>query len=748
MAAALAAVVTLSASFLIAGAFLYQRHVLETELRDQRRVAAQEKGAQDLLLRGETAKVGGDLASAKELLGQALAKIDDQEALADLVARIQDSLAEVDRQLAELAARQDDLRKIDKFWTLHREAMFQGTMITGGDLPTSLEASRRAALAALSLFGLPGDPNARPAFDASFKFKDDREKTAIQTGCYELLLVLAESQAQDQPRQALATLDQARQLRQRTKAYHLRRARYLELLRDGSAAKEHEEASRCPAAGALDHFLVGDDLNRQGKLLAAIGEFEEALRDQPDHFWARYFLAVCYLRLPQPAARSARDCLTACLLKQPDFPWLYVLRGFAHGQLLQFEAAEKDFQEALKHNPSQEAQYAAFVNRGVLRTRQAALLEVLAGLLPIRGDFGRAVGDFERAIRLKPERYQAYMNLARASHEQTNLVAAVDQLDKAINISGPLVKSNELEPSALTRLYHYRAVLHWQRNDLNAALADLDLAIKVEPRDAKSGILADVHAARGRILQSRKDYAGAVDAYDTALGIRDSYKDALLGRAEALLEQRNFEKATRSFDDYFKHGGKPGADIFRKRAQAQAQLQKYAEAIADYTLALRLEPRADTYANRGWIYVVNGAIKSALDDFEEAIKRDPKNGDAHNGRGLMRAKLGRAGADSDAQEALRLGPMTARHVWSAARIYAELVGHLDMDRERRRAANFNVRLEYEHQATRLLREALGLLDDAERESFWQGRIEKDITFDPIRSSRLYAELSREFAPKK
>jgi tetratricopeptide (TPR) repeat protein len=747
MAAALAAVVTLAAGFLIAGAFLYQKHVLETELRDQQRVSAQEKGAQELLLRGETAKAGGDPARARELFGQALAKIEDKDALAELVTRIRDSLAEVDRQLAELAARQDALRKIQQFWALHNEAMFQGTMFTGGDLPTSLAASRRAALDALSLLGITGDPNSRPAFDKSLKFEDEEEKKAIQTGCYELLLVLAESQAQEQPRRALATLDQARQLGLRTKAYHLRRARYLELLGENSAAEEQEEASRCPPAGALDHFLVGDDLNRHGKLLAAIGEFEEALRDQPDHFWARYFLAVCYMRLPQPASRSARDCLTACLVKQPDFPWLYVLRGFAHGQLGLYKAAEEDFQQALKHKPSVEAQYAVFVNRGVLRTRQAVLHEMLALWLPIRADFDPAIADFQQAIRLKPERYQAYLNLAKAYQDQKNLVAAAEQVEKAIGISRPLVETKELEPSAMTRLYQFRAGLHWQQRDLKSALADLDLAIQVEPRGGKSGILADVHAVRGQILHSTKDYARAVDAYDAALRIRENYPDVYLWRAEARFELHRFEEAIRSFDGYFQHGGKPAADIYRKRAQAQAQLHKYAEAIADYTLALRLEPRADTYANRGWIYVVEGAIKSALDDFEEAIRRDPKNGDAHNGRGLMRAKLGRDGADSDAQEALRLGPKTARHVWSAARIYAELVGHIDKVRDQRRST-LTDRVDYQHQTVQLLHQALILTDAAERESFWQGKIQKDTTFDTIRTSRPYAELSREFAPKK
>ena len=46
-------------------------------------------------------------------------------------------------------------------------------------------------------------------------------------------------------------------------------------------------------------------------------------------------------------------------------------------------------------------------------------------------------------------------------------------------------------------------------------------------------------------------------------------------------------------------------------------------------------------AYRGWTHLVVDAPKLALRDFELAIELDPKNGDAYNGRGFVRASLGR-----------------------------------------------------------------------------------------------------------
>src|SRR5262249_38701665 len=160
--------------------------------------------------------------------------------------------------------------------------------------------------------------------------------------CYELLLILAETQAH-QPEalarghveEALRTLDRAvHQLGAPTQAYFVRRTRYLQQLgKLVEARTEREHAAACLPGSPLDHFLLGDDQQRQGNVTVAIRHFEEALRLQPDHFWARYFLAVCYLReanrtaqesrptLVRAETNAARECFTVCIGARPDVAW-------------------------------------------------------------------------------------------------------------------------------------------------------------------------------------------------------------------------------------------------------------------------------------------------------------------------------------------------------------------------------------------------------------------------------------------
>jgi len=129
--------------------------------------------------------------------------------------------------------------------------------------------------------------------------------------------------------------------------------------------------------------------------------------------------------------------LTACLGKCPDFArlWLYVLRGFAHGELKEFAAAEADFQKALELRPGDDARYAIAVHRGVLS-------------IPAGEEVNEAVAELQHAIQLKPQQFQAYADLAKAYQQDKQLDRAAEQLDTAIR----LAQTRELERPVLAAL--------------------------------------------------------------------------------------------------------------------------------------------------------------------------------------------------------------------------------------------------------------------------------------------------------
>jgi tetratricopeptide (TPR) repeat protein len=712
VAVSVATVLSLTTSFL-----LYQDRrasVAEQALNERRRTDSLRSDVGSLLLKGQEAMSRSQWAEAKVHLVSARRLLDTGPTLVDLQAPVEEALAETDLQLWQEAAR----READQHWRHFLDqrdlALFQETLFTGGDLPGNLAKVRQTVLEALRSYGVAVETGTGPVFEPSLTTDQRKE---VQESCYELLLILAEATAREtppRPKEAIKVLDRARQLGHQTRAYHLRRARYLEQLGDPNAARrEREQAAARQSAGALDAFLLGEDLQRQGKLVEASGAFQDALEAQPGHFWARYFLSVCYLRMQPARADLARDQLTACLGQGRDLVWVYLLRGISHGELESFKAAEADFQRAQQRNPSPDALYAILVNRGVLFSRQKL--------------FAQASADLKQAIAVMPGHYQAHANLAKVYQQQRQFTAAIEQLDRAIAISAPLVQSGQLERTALALLHRNRGQVHLDCRDSRSALQDFQQAIHLGPRP-------EDHVACGRILHDLKQFPQAVLAYEAALTLDAHHADAHLGRAEALFKLENDQEALASLDRYLARprpaaSRKVLADVYRARGLTRVRLGQAGNALADFTLSLDLKEDSGTYCYRGWAYLVSKAAQLALPDFEKAIQLDRNNADAYIGRAFVRVKLGGKPvhyqeAIADAEKALDCGPRKdPRLRWNAARLHAQVASRLDEERGTQEV--MALRNRYRQQALQLLREALDLTPAAERESFRRKYIQAD-----------------------
>lgn len=688
------------------------------EATEEHRLAQVRGEGQMLFDSARVAAAASDWPNARLELTKALTIFRGESKLDALKKPAEELLAQVELALQKLAQQQQaetELRaaqaQFASFGDLRDEAQFLGSLYTGMDLAANVKASRAAVYAALEIYSVSAKEAAKPIFN---KHLNEAQKTEIVADCYQLLLILAETEAQSAtdlkaadagPRlkDALQLLDQALRFGAPSRAYHLRRARYLNRLEDAAGAAEAEQLAQSAAVvNVLDHFLMGDEYYRRANFDDAIKEFEQVLQSQPDHFWAQYLGGLCLLRQNRHA--EAKAMLTACLARGREFVWLYLLRGFAHGELKAFDAADADFQKALNMPLDQNSRYVLFVNRGVLRIRQER--------------YDDAIADLNEAIKLKPTGYPAFVSLAQTYRLLKNLDQALKQLDFAI----------EHQPS-VAHLYRLRARLHLERNEPALALADFDQAVTRD--DASSPFHVDDLVERGRLLMREGKHQESLASLDAALLIR---KDHSLGqrlRAETLFHLRRFEEVIEAFDRYLKEKGTPLESVYRGRGLARSELGQYPGAIEDFTKALELQPTSAVQAYRGWMHVVCDAPKLAQRDFELAIELDPKNGDAYTGRGFVRAiQKNSREAIEDAEEALRLGPKSPRLVYNAARIHAQ-------------ATNAGGARVFE-----LIGEALDLLPSEQRASFWSTQVRTDAALDAVRNHPRFLEIEKELSSMK
>jgi eukaryotic-like serine/threonine-protein kinase len=635
----------------------------------------------------------------------------------------------VERQ-AEEAARD----RYRQFIRRHDDALFEDTQLTGLDPAESLKVIRKSARATLAIFAgdewredewtlQPLQPSLSP-----------QQQNEVTLGCYEMLMVLADAVSQPLPDEsadrqaeaALRILDRAAELRHRpTQAYHLRRAACLEATGDTEGARrEAALAERIQPDGAFDHFLSGLQRYKRGLLAQASSHFQQALESQPNHFWAQCLLAICDLNTGKNL-EEAKAHLSSCLQSHPDLAWLYLLRGFASGQMGMFDVAEADYREAMERDSAGRFRYALLANRGFVRSKS--------------GKTAEAIADVEEAIKLNPHHYMALVTRAEIYRKDHRIDQAIEQLDRAI----------ALKPHNLGRLVRMRALWNLDRTDLTpavraTALGDLERAIELD--SPGSAELAKDLAKKAQILLAERRYAEVLHSCDRALKIVPDDLEAHRTRVAALLEMKRYQDVIASVDGYLRASG-PSAELLGLRGVAKSKRNDFAGAAEDYTLALAVQPKASNlHAHRGWAYLVSGLFQPAQRDFEQAIRLDSSNADAYSGRGSARVALGHyQEAVADADESLRHGEPDARLLYNGARIMAqaaELAG---------KGASPKVRLgltavrQYEDRALKLLGQAIERTPREQRTVFWRDVIRADHALSAIRRLPEYTRWAAEYA---
>ena len=371
--------------------------------------------------------------------------------------------------------------------------------------------------------------------------------------------------------------------------------------------------------------------------------------------------------------------------------------------------------------------YALLVSRGALRIRRGALKE--------------ATNDLTEALKSKPQDYQAHVNLARAYQLRHLDAEAVRHLDEAIALG---------TPSALAALYRTRARLHQDAGRMEAAIHDLDESARHERDGPSSPQAAEDLLAKGRLLATVPDYARAIEAFDAALAARPDHAAALRARAEALLRLQRNDEALRDLNrllDGERNRQTGVAALFRARAGVRVKAGDYQGAVEDYTQALGLEPDQAAYAGRGWGYLTLDAPALARADFDRAVRLNPKDGDAHNGLAYARVKLGKyREAVQDAEEAVRLGPATARNRYNSARVFAGASLHASQDGALVNSEKQDLSRQFQERTVALLRDALAALPARERAAFWSGTVRRDAALNPVRPSAGFRQLAMEYAP--
>jgi tetratricopeptide (TPR) repeat protein len=297
-----------------------------------------------------------------------------------------------------------------------------------------------------------------------------------------------------------------------------------------------------------------------------------------------------------------------------------------------------------------------------LRPNYASALLARANARSDLGDFRSAIIDYDQLLRLESNSLTAQHTLT-AYHNRGVARTFSNDLEGAINDFDQVIRLN---PNVILA-YSHRGTARWKSNNLQGAMDDFNQAIRLNPNAAIA------YGGRGNVRRSLGDPKGAISDFNKALRLMPNSAEVYYNRGLLQVHLGNHKGAITDFDQAIRL--KPDfVAAYNNRGAARSQLGDLKGAIADYNQAIRLKPDfAEVYSNRGLTWTDLGDFKSAIADFNKALKLDSRHVNSYYSRGVARTDSGNPkGAIADFNQAIRLKPNFAAAYSSRGVVRAQL----------------------------------------------------------------------------
>jgi serine/threonine protein kinase/tetratricopeptide (TPR) repeat protein len=591
----------------------------------ERKLFARQTSGLFLLQKADLAQSYAALEKAQLELSEFLPAIEDEKRLETLASRIADKRKQIADRLDALQTEQvkknrlsAERSRLEKFRKLRNEAQLYAARLMVVDPVEHQRFLRATALQALNVYCQePQEPATTWSLIEPLPAAlSPTEQGEVKKDCHDLLLMLAEAEAGEA---GLKILDRAAQLQPATSlGYHLLRAICLARKNDAAGkAREEQLAAQLQPVSAYDHLLIGRE---------QFARAERTGHGQPAPALVRQAIHSC-----QAAIRLDPEQLGARLL-------LTVI--YFNSQRL--SEAETNLDTCIRTAPDLLGLYLfrALVSGAegaqALRKIQEAPARATEWKLEATDAFAAALEDYRRALELHPGpelRYVLLVNRGGMHLQAGRLEAAITDIEAAVKLN--------------PKLYHAYAVLaqiRQRQGRLDEAALALDRAIERQPDRA------ELYRARGMLFVRADDNpagkSSEISPGQRAAAIRD------LGQCIRLEDKSSRQAA----DDHAERGrllfaagqtaealGEYDAALAivpddlkatRLRALALLDLERHDDVLAACSAYLsRGKPSADLLEIRGQARLAHKDVGGAISDYTLALSLVPDSPALYNHRG-------------------------------------------------------------------------------------------------------------------
>jgi len=330
-------------------------------------------------------------------------------------------------------------------------------------------------------------------------------------------------------------------------------------------------------------------------------------------------------------------------------------RGAALSSLGRYAEAIPDYDKALQIKPDL---YEAILNRGDTKR--------------LMHDFSGALTDYNNLSVLDPENPNLYNNRGVLKSETNNYKEAIADYNKALELKPVFpvafnnrgeakIKINDFEGAQtdcskaieqdhrFKEAYNNRGIARKESGDRKGAMEDFNKAISLDP------MFADAYYNRTNLWNEMGEPERAMEDIRISIKLGKKHDEALIASGLLKMKANDSEAALLDFDAALKIS--PSYAAYMNRGVANSNLGRFKDAEADYSEAIKLDPKSSlAYMNRCNARMQKGKYREALTDINISLQLDPANGLAYINRGIVKFHLGDyTGAINDLDVALSGG---------------------------------------------------------------------------------------------
>ncbi len=189
------------------------------------------------------------------------------------------------------------------------------------------------------------------------------------------------------------------------------------------------------------------------------------------------------------------------------------------------------------------------------------------------------------------------------------------------------------------------------KNDLDTAIADCDVAIRLNEDDA------DAYFFRGWALDEKKQYDRAITDYTRAIQLGTRISRAYNNRGVVYSRKKEKQQALADYERAVEIDSK-NYTAWSNAADMLHDAREYQKAMEYATRSINLNPfRSIAWKIRGWALRDGGNLEAAVQNFNDAIEFDSKEPDFYLNRGIAYSRINGqlAKAVQDYSTSIRIG---------------------------------------------------------------------------------------------